>query len=120
MQTSSGRDSLAQVELVMALEIELGSEAVAALPPDQAALLHGIVCWPRELPWMPPEPGVDWPATVRVVGERDCRVLFLTGRVDRIGVGCRNTDGRIDAARLYPSLQRALFAFARLECPGSP
>jgi hypothetical protein len=59
--------------------------------------------------------GCHWPATVRVVGEDGRRVLFLTGRDSRIGVGCRGANGAIDAMRVYPSLQRALFAFVKSE-----
>ena len=110
------QDSLNQVELVLALENELGVGEVGGFPPDEAAALQRIVCWPYHVLWGAPEPQPDWPATVRVVGEDGRRVLFLTGRGNHIGVGCRDANGTIDAIRVYPSLRRALFAFARLEC----
>jgi hypothetical protein len=117
MPDMSGRDPLHQAELVMALENELGTDAVGDLTAEAAAMLQAIVCWPYELRWAAPEPESTWPATVRVIGEDGRRVLFLTGRSSRIGVGCRGVEGVISAVRVYPSLPRALFAFARHACP---
>ncbi len=117
MRRDPGRDSLDQVELVMLLEEEFGIDDAAGLGADGGRLLLDIACQPYEARWTAPEPQIAWPTTVRIVGEDGRRALFPTGRGRRVGVGCRRADGMIDAARVYPSLQRALFAFARHECP---
>jgi hypothetical protein len=116
MRRDPGRDSLDQVELVMLLEEEFGFD-VGELGADRADLLLEIACLPYEARWAAPEPRAAWPTTVRVVGADRRRVLFATGRGMQVGVGCRGTDDVIDAVRVYPSLQRALFAFERRECP---
>jgi hypothetical protein len=112
MRRNPGRDSLDQVELIMLLEEEFGVDATE-LGADGAELLD-IACQPYEARWAAPETRTSWPTKVRVVGEDRRRVLFTAGR--EVCVGCRRPDGVIDAVRVYPSLQRALFAFARHEC----
>lgn len=117
MRRDPGRDSLCQVELVTLLEEEFGIDDVAELGVDGADLLLDIACQPYQADWAGPEPRTAWPTMVRVVGEDRERVLFATGRGSWVGVGCRSTDGTIDASRVYLSLQRALFTFARHGCP---
>jgi hypothetical protein len=116
MRGDPGRDSLDQVELVMLLEEEFGID-VGELGADRTDLLLEIACLPYEARWAAPEPRAAWPTTVRVVGEDRRRVLFTTGRGTQVGVGCRGADGVIDAVRVYPSVERALFTFERQECP---
>jgi hypothetical protein len=116
MRPDFGVDSLDQIELAMALEEEFGIEIVGGFGEDEATLILRIACRPYALRWIAPEPRDGWPAIVRVIGEDRRRVLCSTDHRGYFGVGCRGLDGIVDAVRVYPSLQRALFAFARHEC----
>jgi hypothetical protein len=115
MRDDFNPDSLDTVELIMALEgIDMD---LSELEEAELSLLLRVQCDAYDARWIPLEAQGSWPATVRVFGQDGQRVLFAVAR--RVGVGCRNASGVVDAVRLYPSLERALFAFARHECPSA-
>src|SRR5215510_13597651 len=115
MRPDFGTDSLDQIELVMALEekgVVLDEQLdLTDLEPDQLTLLVEIACPPYEAGLRAPEAQEGWPSTVRVLGERDRIVLFAIDLPHRVGVGRRSASGVVEDARIYRSLQRALFAF---------
>jgi hypothetical protein len=112
MRDDFDADSLDTVELIMALE-EIDMD-LSEFEEAELSLLLRIQCGAYDACWIPPEAQGSWPATVRIFGQDGQRVLFAVAR--RVGVGCRKASGLVDAARLYPSLQRALFAFSRHDC----
>jgi hypothetical protein len=106
-------DSLDTVELVMALEEE---GVLVDLSESQLALLKRVSCSPRNYSWVPPDKVHVWPEKVLVIGRDGSKVLFHAGLANAFGVGCIGPDTIVGAARVYPSLSRALFAFTSHRC----
>jgi len=98
------------------IELDMEIEDLAEPRSPEAALLLEIACPPYQAHWLAPEPRDAWPSAVRVFGERDRTVLFVIDSLRQVGIGCRRADGVIDDVRVYPSLRRVLFAFARHVC----
>ena len=101
-------DSLESVELALALEEELGNEALDA---QEKALLNAIHCKARRSRIEMHEMGNQALCEVIVIGQSDSRVLFVEAGLKRFGVGQEHSDGIIRNFSFYHSLQRALFPF---------